>query len=183
MLSSLSSRLVPFRILILALCAISHASAQNQMLPVFHFNRLTTDDGLPTSEIRSPVVCDRQGFIWVGTVNGLARYDGYTCKVYRNVPDDPHSISSNAIMNLYVDRRGLLWVGTFDTGVSLYDAVNDRFVNFLPAQSDSAWLPHNPIVVFKEDRVGNIWIGSYQSSVVLADMSEAAHETNADSMA
>lgn len=183
MLSSLSRRLVPFLILILALCSISSVSAQDRLLPVFHFNRLTTDDGLPTSEIRSPVVCDRQGFIWVGTVNGLARYDGYTCKVYRNVPDDPHSISSNAIMNLYVDTRGLLWVGTFDTGISLYDAANDRFVNILPGQSDSAWLPHNPIVVFKEDRVGNIWIGSYQSSVVLADMSEAAHETEADSMA
>jgi signal transduction histidine kinase/ligand-binding sensor domain-containing protein/DNA-binding response OmpR family regulator len=153
-------------------------SAQETLLPVFHFNRLTTADGLPTTEIRSPVVCDRHGFIWIGTVNGLARYDGYSCKVYRNIPNDPHSISSNSINALHVDRRGLLWIGTFDTGVSLYDAANDRFVNFLPLQNDTTWLPHNPVVVFKEDRAGDIWIGSYQSSVVLADLPETMDMNN-----
>ncbi len=157
--------------------------AQERLLPVLHFHRLTTADGLPTTEIRSPVACDRQGFIWIGTVNGLARYDGYSCKVYRNIPDDPHSISSNSINALHVDSRGLLWIGTFDTGVSLYDAANDRFVNFLPLQNDTTWLPHNPIVVFKEDKKGNIWIGSYQSSVVLADLPETMDVNNVDAMA
>lgn len=57
-------------------------SAQERLLPVFHFYRLSTADGLPTTEIRSSVGSDRNGFIWIGTVNGLARYDGYSCKVY-----------------------------------------------------------------------------------------------------
>ncbi len=96
-------------------------SAQDKLLQVFHFNRLATADGLPTNEIRSNIVTDRQGFVWIGTVNGLARYDGHTCKVYRHLPDDPHSISSNGIMSLLVDSRGLLWVGTFDTDLPPFD--------------------------------------------------------------
>ena len=106
--NSTNNRLVP--ILLLFLLNFQFLPAQEKLLPVFHFNRLTTADGLPTYVIRSPVVCDRQGFIWIGTVNGLARYDGYTCKVYRNIPGDPHSVSSNSINSLFLDSRGLLWI-------------------------------------------------------------------------
>jgi hypothetical protein len=59
--------------------------AQDRLLPVIHFNRLTTADGLRSNQIRSNVVRDRQGFIWVSTENGLTRYDWYTCKVYREL--------------------------------------------------------------------------------------------------
>ncbi len=158
-------------------------SAQDKLLPVFHFNRLTTGDGLPTNEIRSNIVTDRQGFVWIGTVNGLARYDGYTCKVYRNIRDDPHSISSNGIMSLLVDSRGLLWVGTFDTGLSLYDAANDRFVNFLPRAKDGTLMGLKAILMLYEDRAGNVWASSYENRVVLADMSGLVRETNVDSIA
>ncbi len=65
--------------------------AQEKLLPVLHFNHLTTADGLPSNEMRSPVVRDHSGYVWVGTENGLARYDGYGCKVYRNDPNDSTS--------------------------------------------------------------------------------------------
>jgi len=157
--------------------------SQDRLLPVFHFNRLSTADGLPSNEVRSNIVTDRQGFVWIGTVNGLARYDGYTCRVYRNNPDDPSSISSNGIMSLLIDSRGLLWVGTFDTGFSIYDAANDRFVNFLPRGKDSTLLGLKAILMMYEDRAGNIWFSSYENKIILADMSGLSHETNVDSVA
>jgi ligand-binding sensor domain-containing protein len=111
-LSRLATRVV---LLGTALLLCSALSAQEQLLPVFHFNRLTTADGLPSNEIRSNVVRDRQGFIWFGTENGLARYDGYICKVYRLFS------SSNSVMTLHVDTKGRLWIGAYASGLSLYD--------------------------------------------------------------
>ena len=68
-------------------------SAQEKLLPIYHFNRLTTADGLPSNQIRSNVIRDRSGFIWFGTLEGLVRYVGQSCKVYNNRTGDPHRLS------------------------------------------------------------------------------------------
>jgi ligand-binding sensor domain-containing protein len=113
-------------------------AAQDHLLPVFHFTRLST--GVSPGGMRSRVVRDDKGFVWLGTVNDLERYDGNSLKDYRNVPHDSHSLSSNTIMSLLADSKHRLWLGTFETGLSLFDEVNDRFVNFLPRHGDSLWL-------------------------------------------
>ncbi len=131
--------------------------AQQKLLPVYRFQRV---NGLVTDQIRSHVVRDRSGFVWIGTLNGLNRYDGYSVKEYRHDPDDPHSLSSNIVKDLFVDKSGRLWVGTFDTGLSLYDPVHDRFINFLPRPDDSLWYAANHIYEMSEDRAGNLWLGT-----------------------
>ncbi len=113
--------------------SISLLSAQEKLLPVFHFNRLTTAEGLPSNNILSSVVRDSKGFVWIGTANGLSRYDGYGFKTYRNVPNDSTSLSSSMIMMVKEDSKHRLWVGTWDAGLSLYDPVRDCFVNFYSA--------------------------------------------------
>ncbi len=167
---------------IIILIVVQQVSSQEKLLPVFHFNHLTTADGLPTNEIRSNIVRDRQGFIWIGTVNGLARYDGYDFKIYRNNPADPTSLSSNSVMALCYDRKHRLWIGTYETGLSLHDPVNDRFVNFLPRQSDSNWLQAKTISVIHEDRNGNIWLGTYSAGIVRIDRRTVNDETPFDSI-
>ena len=104
----------------LLLASFQPLSAQEKLLPVFHFNRLRA--GLYADGMRSRVVRNGKGFVWLGTVNGLERYDGSSFKDYRNIPDDPHSLSSNTIMSLLVDSKNRLWIGTFESGLSLYDA-------------------------------------------------------------
>ena len=54
------------------------------------------------------VLEDRDGFLWIGTLDGLGRYDGYEMIVFRHDPDDPNSISNNAVHVLLEDRRGVL---------------------------------------------------------------------------
>jgi ligand-binding sensor domain-containing protein len=90
-------RVVPLLILAFA-CELLHA--QDKLLPVFHFNRLTTAEGLPSNEIRTPVVRAHNGYIWVGTATGLARYDGYQCKVYRNDPNDSDHLQTRTLILL-----------------------------------------------------------------------------------
>jgi signal transduction histidine kinase/DNA-binding response OmpR family regulator/ligand-binding sensor domain-containing protein len=152
--------------------------AQDKLLPVFDFRRLTTADGLPTNQIRSNVVRDRQGFAWFSTSNGLVRYDGYECKVYPEF-----SYKREAII-LDVDTKGRLWIGTFGAGLSLYDPTSDRFVNFTPRQHDSTSLQGLNINVISEDKSGILWlVGDRQPGIVWLDLGTARNETNADSVA
>jgi signal transduction histidine kinase/DNA-binding response OmpR family regulator/ligand-binding sensor domain-containing protein len=145
-------------LLAVALQLYTNIFAQERLLPVYNFKKV---EGLSSHEIRARVVRDHQGYIWIGTVNGLNRYDGYGVKEYRHDPDDPHSISSNYIRSLLVDSQNRLWVGTFETGFSLYDASRDRFINFLPRPGDSTWYESTIIPRMLEDRSGNIWLGGY----------------------
>ncbi len=139
------------------------SDAQDRLLPVYQFQRI---NGLTTDQIRSHVVRDRSGFIWIGTLNGLNRYDGYSVKEYRHDPGDPHSLSSNIVKDLFVDKSGRLWVGTFDSGLSLYDPGHDWFINLLPRHGDSSWYDARHIYEISEDRSGNLWLGTIGSGAI-----------------
>lgn len=87
----------------------------------------TSDDGLPQSGVNT-VVQTRDGYLWIGTFGGLARFDGLTFTIFRGKPtvDTPVSESlpqtgpaSDRILALYQDDRDWLWVGTQDAGLSV----------------------------------------------------------------
>jgi len=141
--------------------------AQDQLLPVYLFQKV---EGLPDQELRSGVLCDPQGFVWFGTLTCLCRYDGYAVKEYRNNPKDPHSISSNVVHGMLVDREKRFWLGTHESGLSLYDPFRDRFVNFNPRIGDSSWYQSQCIAGLLEDWLGNIWMATYTGGVVRVEV-------------
>jgi hypothetical protein len=100
-------------------------SAQQKLHPVFHFNRLTTSDGLSSNNVLSRALRDSRGYLWIGMGNGLSRYDGYGFTIYRNALDDSTSISSSMIFMVKEDSKHRLWVGSWDAGLSLYDPTRD----------------------------------------------------------
>ena len=104
-------------LLCLALQLYSTFFAHEQLLPVYNFRK---PEGLRTEEIRSRVVRDNQGYIWIGTANGSNRYDSYSVSEYRHDQADPHALLSNAVMSLFIDNKNRLWVRTWQTGLSLY---------------------------------------------------------------
>ena len=65
---------------------------------------------------------DHKGFIWIGTQDGLNRYDGYEIKIYRHDPKDPGSLGVSGVSNIYEDRSGNFWVG----GCLLYTSPSPR---------------------------------------------------------
>ncbi len=75
------------------------------------FDNYTVEDGLSESAIDC-VVQDSQGFVWIGTEDGLNRFDGYSFRIYRHDPQDPNSLSSSSIRDLHADDDGLLWIAT-----------------------------------------------------------------------
>ena len=67
--------------------------------------------------------------LWIGTRNGLSRYDGYTITNYFNQPDDPRSLSQNFIQTIYQDSRKRVWIGTY-SGICQYQPATDDFKHY-----------------------------------------------------
>lgn len=124
------------------------------------FIHLSTDRGLSNSEVYS-IVQDKEGFIWIGTADGLNRYDGRTFKTYRKDEKDSTSLRHDVINSLFVDTRGTLWVGTDQGGVSKYDKEKDHFINYLTNPNDTASILSNRITAITEDKNGGMWFASY----------------------
>jgi ligand-binding sensor domain-containing protein len=123
-----------FIAVLLLLASFQPLAAQEKLLPVFRFQRV---NGIFSDHIRSRVVRDEEGFAWVGTLNGLERFDGYNVKDYRNVRDDPYSLSSNYIPALLVDKKQRLWVETYDTGLVIRSRCYVAFGHFQHSKSEA----------------------------------------------
>ncbi len=123
------------------------------------FSHLTMDDGLPEAGAIS-MIQDRLGFLWIGTQNGLVRYDGYSFETYKPDPEDPGSIGGRIVLALYEDRKGELWVGTRRGGLNRYDRASDSFVRFQNDPGDPNSLSHDAVSTIVEDAEGRLWIGT-----------------------
>ena len=93
----------------------------------YMFKHYGVETGLSQSTVFT-VIQDRTGFIWLGTKEGLNRFDGTSFKIYR-AHNDEHSLRSNIVTSLFEDVKGNIWVGT-DIGVWIYNPMTDAFSHF-----------------------------------------------------
>src|SRR5689334_6437267 len=110
-----------FLFILLLFCSLTGLS-QNQS---FNFEHMGTHEGL--SQIN--VLCifqDSRGFMWVGTMDGLNRYDGYNFTIYRNDAQDNNTIVGNYVTDITEDKNGDLWIATLD-GLSKFDRKKESF--------------------------------------------------------
>ena len=105
--------------------------------PAFHcygqyienrFTHYTSNDGLPEGD-KGAIVQDSAGYIWICTENGLARFDGYSFKVYRYNSADTNSLRENRLVHLFMDSRNRLWVLSFHW-LHLYHPDGEWFEHF-----------------------------------------------------
>jgi len=124
------------------------------------FQNWSPENGLP-HPIVTALAQDGTGFIWVGTQDGLARWDGYRFKAYHPDTTEGHaegSLSSGYIDALGTDRSGRLWVGTDDGRVARLDAASDRFRAVdAPAESASST---SEITALVDDGAAGMWVGT-----------------------
>ena len=122
------------------------------------FERFTVAEGL-VGGIVDGILQDRQGFLWVGTWNGLHRYDGATFTPFLHDPADAGSIASPWVWELYEDRDGYLWVGT-EAGLSRFDPATETFTNYRHDPDDPTSLSRGAARSLAEDARGVLWIGT-----------------------
>ncbi|UCH15618.1 MAG: hypothetical protein JSV22_06550, partial [Bacteroidales bacterium] len=126
------------------------------------FNQITTENGLSNNSITC-IFKDSRGFIWIGTTDGLNRYDGYSFVIYKNNPSDPGSISDNFISSIIEDFSGNLWIGTQGGGLNMYDLHSEKFKAFYHDPLNEKSLPsnfifhHNSLLL---DKDSILWIGT-----------------------
>jgi PAS domain S-box-containing protein len=150
--------------LLLLFAALQPAAARESdviFAPGAHlrFEHLTIDDGL-SQNAGLALLQDRQGYLWIGTQDGLNRYDGYTITQFKHDPDNPQTISANSIITLYEDRVGFLWVGTWGGGLNRLDPVTGMFTRYLPDPQNPASLSHPIVTDIFQAESGALWVAT-----------------------
>jgi len=142
-----------------------------QPFPSLQFNHITTSNGL-SSNTATCVTEDKRGFIWIGTDNGLNRWDGYRIKQYFHNEADPHSLVLNRVQSLHCDSKDRIWITT-DGGVSCFLPDENIFINYSVNHPPPHRLKNNTAIRVTEEKDGAIWITNQQDVIyrVQDDMS------------
>ena len=137
-----------------------------------HFARLGGDTGLSQGGIMA-VLQDRQGFLWLGTEDGLDRYDGYELRHYISDHSRSNSLPNNWVSALAEGSAGTLWIGTDGGGLVGLNPVTGKFEK-LPLITKQAPLgAQEKIRVLYSDRHGRLWVGTRDSGLVMIDQARA----------
>jgi len=136
---------------------IAHAAVPEQA----RFGIVDGSDGLPSTEI-SGIAQDREGYLWLATGDGLARYDGADFKVWRHDPRDQLALPGNAVQALYIDPDDRIWVSVEGHGVSVLDAARQRFTHY-DGKAYPQLLDEGVLVIAGRGR--EVWFGTQAGQI------------------
>lgn len=145
-------------LLAIFITSISLPSIASDSHAPLKFQQFSTEQGLSQSSVYT-VGQDQQGFIWLGTQDGLNRYDGSEFVQYRNELSNPASLANNFVRVILVDSENVMWVGT-QNGLSKYNAYANSFENYFHIKDDFQSLKDNTIWSIFEDHNKNIFIAT-----------------------
>ncbi|HEV8581567.1 MAG TPA: two-component regulator propeller domain-containing protein [Thermoanaerobaculia bacterium] len=142
------------------LLLVGAANVAASRIGLVSFRRIQIPDEVP-AHLCTALAQGRDGFLWIGTQGGLVRYDGYSFRIYRPDPNDPRTLAGSYVRTLLAAADGRLWVGTFSSGLSVYDPATGRFTRYRH-EAQGAGLSHDRVEGLAEDRSGRIWIATYE---------------------
>jgi signal transduction histidine kinase/ligand-binding sensor domain-containing protein len=125
------------------------------------FRIVGSAQGLPASDNKA-LALDHEGYLWIATADGLARFDGIGMRVWRYDPDDPDGLPGNNIQALHVDARDRVWFAIEGGGIGMLDAPNRdlhlyRKADYPRIGSDDTWTITS--------RGDDVWFGTYDGGV------------------
>ncbi|MBK0383936.1 response regulator [Pedobacter sp. SD-b] len=135
---------------ILGSLVIQTTYAQN-----LEFKHISIDNGLSQNTVNS-IAQDNKGIIWVATLGGLNKFNGYDFTVFTHNERDSNSISHDRVNVIFIDKAGNLWVGT-DDGLNLYNPYNNHFTVIKNANNSRYF-----VYSIKQDKTGKLWVGTQQ---------------------
>ena len=143
------------------------AAAAADAPPLF-LEHLTTEDGLPQATVMTTLQ-DSQGFMWLGTENGLVRYDGRELYRYAHSRTESGSLPGNYVWQVVEDGDANLWIALNGDGVAMWDRRTDRFTSYRHDAEDAGSLSSNRVRTVLVDQRGFVWIGTFDAGVDVLD--------------
>jgi ligand-binding sensor domain-containing protein len=128
-----------------------------------NFKHISTEHGLSQKTVQT-IFQDKVGFIWIGTQEGLNRYDGRELKIFRHDNNDSTSLSNDVIRDLVEDKQGNLWVAT-SSGLNRYDAKSESFER-LAIKNENGEIVNRLNSLFVDSQ-GQLWVGTEQNGVFI----------------
>ncbi|MCI1710000.1 MAG: ATP-binding protein [Chiayiivirga sp.] len=155
------SALLPSLLAILLAVTTQRAMAADEPpgLAGLRLQHLGIEQGLSQVSARA-IAQDSEGMIWIGTQDGLNRYDGEEFRVFRRDAADPYSLIDNHVTTLYLDRSNRLWVGTQSGGLGWYDANAGRFRNYPVGLGRSDAVADVHVQAIGQAQDGRVWVAS-----------------------
>lgn len=131
------------------------------------FKKLDTNNGLSSNQVNT-IFKDSRGYLWIGTVNGLNRYDGYSPRIYRKSAEKKGSINNNNVTRIFEDNRNRLIVLTA-AGLDVFDPVKEMF-----SEDDSLFhkniaIPKTDVVEIFTDKKNNLWFVNRNTGIYKYD--------------
>ncbi len=123
------------------------------------FEHLSISDGLSHNKVQC-IVQDKSGYLWIGTYDGLNRFNGYSFDVFQKGSGNDSGLPDGNIYSLLVDRYGALWVGSKYGGLARFDPERETFDKWQHDPDDPTSISDDWIFTMYEDAMGEIWIGT-----------------------
>ncbi|GAB3662880.1 two-component regulator propeller domain-containing protein [Echinicola sediminis] len=150
-------------LVIVLLIFISSVGALSQNLEFEHYN---DKDGLSHNSIRH-IVQDSHGFLWLGTFNGLNRFDGVQFRNYLSDEEENTTIPNDDITALKLDSTtNSLWIGT-RKGLSRFQLDTQVFTNYLSDKNDPNSLPDEEVRAVYVDKFSRVWVGTKDAGLFM----------------
>ncbi len=138
-----------YLLLLLLLVTLQYVHAQPNHLS---FDHLNIKEGLPDNNIND-IVQDKQGYIWLTSVKGIVRFDGYQVKAYKPGIEDKTGVPAYAFTNTFLDKNQNLWANSLTSGLYKYDPSSDHLVHYKNKSLQNKGFQ----VIAARDSLGKIW--------------------------
>lgn len=133
------------------------------------FEHINSSQGL-SQNAALRLYCDKEGYLWIGTMNGLNRYDGYSFRIFKT----QDGLSNNRIVSIQEDNQGFLWVGTYEGYLHCYDKEKERFQTW-PFYQKNKEEKSSSITCFHQSDSNHVWLGSSNSGLYSLTFDKREH--------
>jgi ligand-binding sensor domain-containing protein/two-component sensor histidine kinase len=140
----------------------------NTQEPLLYFEKINVQNGLSHNKVNC-ILQDKRGFTWLGTDDGLNRYDGKNFVHFRSIPGDTTCITGNIITDILEGKEGKIWIATTDGGICSYDyrlPPDKQFRQYKHDPRNRNSIPANAVNTLLEDQKGALWLGTSGKAVI-----------------
>jgi diguanylate cyclase (GGDEF)-like protein len=158
----------PFLLLLVAFAFVPPAAGSAAEQSPAIFEHLTTADGLSQGTVNAALQ-DSQGFVWIGTQDGLVRYDGHRLVRYGYRRGAADTLPGNWIQAIAEDAHHDLWIAIADGGLARWNRNTDQFTVYRHGAGKSDSLASDAVVALLVDDADRVWVGTRDSGLDILD--------------